>query len=196
MPKKQKTPLATMQEDAKSIAGPGKDVKKTFSVKLGKEKFGMEEFCNYKSLLALEIIGELSEKIDLAPLVTALMAMAGGENRVYAWAHAASRILPRLLKSAPKELLRLAALSLIPNAKLMELYDTPNAIPDEITRLEKLIAFEGEQGLPIVVIKEALPYMGLEVLKNEIEGLGGQLNLELGEPEALDTGSPEPMPSS
>ncbi len=170
-------------EEAKAITSPGKTTKGTFSVKLGKEKFGLEEFCNYKSMLVLEILGDLSEKFDLSPIITAIMATQAGEDSRIAWAATAVRVLPQALKVAPREITRLAALSLIANKKVAELYDEPNGISDEIKRVGKLIDLEGKPGLPLTVIKEAMPYMGLDVLKNGLTGLFGAIGESLPAPE-------------
>ena len=173
MAKKQTTEQAP--EDAKQIVVPGKSTKKTFSVKLGKEKFGLEEFCNYKSLLMLEILGEMGEKVNLTPLVTAFFAMREGEDQQVIGAVMIVKLLPQLLREAPHSLLKLAALALIPNKKLSELYDVPNGISEELARLGKLIGFQGEVGLVITIIRNALPYIGLDLLKNALTGMGDEL---------------------
>jgi len=164
-----------MQEEAKNIAVSGKSTKKTFSVKLGKEKFGLEEFCNYKAMLVMEIIGEFSEEIDLASVITGLRAMHMGEDAAFVWSAVAVKVLPQVLQRVPREATRLAALCLIPNKKLAELYDQPNGIAEEIVRIGKLIDFQGAPGLSLEIITEALPYIGLDALKNALTGLGGVL---------------------
>lgn len=173
MAKKQATEQTP--EDAKQIVVAGKSTKKTFSVKLGKEKFGLEEYCNYKSLLMLEILGELGEKVNLTALVNAFFAMREGEDTEVIGMVMIVKLLPGLLREAPHSLLKLAALALIPNKKLSELYDAPNGISEEIGRIGKLIAFQGEVGLVITIIRNALPYIGLDLLKNAVTGLGGEL---------------------
>jgi len=178
-----KQALKEMQKDTETIAGPGKNTKKTFSVKFGKEKLALEEFCNYKSMLVLENLGELSEQIDLAPIIAVLMA-AGDEGATRGdWAAVAVRVLPSALKQAPRMITKLAALSLISNKKLSELYDEPNGIADEIHRVGKLIDFQGKPGLPLEIITEALPYIGLDALKNGLTGLGEVLSQRLGSSE-------------
>lgn len=164
-----------MQEEAKNIAVSGKSTKKTFSVKLGKEKFGLEEFCNYKAMLVMEIIGEFSEEIDLASIITGLRATHMGEDAAFVWSAVAVKVLPQALQKVPREATRLAALCLIPNKKLAELYDQPNGIAEEIARIGKLIDFQGAPGLSLEIIAEALPYIGLDALKNALTGLGGVL---------------------
>ena len=175
-----KKPLDQMLEDVEEITATGKDIKKTFEVKLGKERFGLEAFCNYKSALVLELLGELSEKIDLAPIFNALIAIGqGGEETQIIWAATVMKLLPQALKQAPQAVTKLAALSLISNKKLAELYDQPNGIAEEIKRVAKFIDFEGEPGLPLKVITEALPYIGLDALKNGLTGLGQALGISL-----------------
>jgi len=164
-----------MQEDTKNIAVAGKNTKKTFAVKLDKEKFGLEGFCNYKAMLVLEILGEMGEKFNLTPLLSALMSIREGEDSQLAWGMALTRLLPQALKEAPHSIMKLAALCLVSNKKLAEAYDSPNGVVEEIRRVEKLIGFQGQPGLPLEVIKEALPYIGLDALKNALTGLGGVL---------------------
>ncbi len=172
--------LDQMLGDVGEITAPGKNTKKTFEVKLGKERFGLEAFCNYKSALMLELLGELSEKIDLAPIFNALIAMSQGEDTKFIWAATVMKLLPQALRQAPQAVTRLAALSLISNKKLAELYDQPNGIAEEIKRVAKLIDFDGEPGLHLKIITEALPYIGLDALKNGLTGLGQALGISLG----------------
>jgi len=165
----------TVGEDIKVIVPAGQGTKKTFSVKLGKEAFAMQEFCNYKAMLVLEVLGEMGEKFNLTPLLSALMSIREGEDSQLAWGMALTRLLPQALKEAPHSIMKLAALCLVSNKKLAEAYDSPNGVVEEIRRVEKLIGFQGQPGLPLEVIKEALPYIGLDALKNALTGLGGVL---------------------
>jgi len=167
--------IKKIQEEVETIMPAGKDTKKTFSVKLGKERFGLEEFCNYKALLAMQIIGEVGEKANLRSIANAFLAVRQGEDKEVAGAIVLINLLPQLLKEAPNGVLKFAALALISNKKLAELYDTPNAIATEIQRIEKLIGFDGVPGLPIAIIKATLPYVGLDALKNALTGLGDEL---------------------
>lgn len=173
--KKSQEPTEQMRKDADTIVMPGSGTIKTFSVKLGKERFSMQEFCNYKALLAMQIIGEVSEKANLMSIANAFLAIRQGEAKEVAGAIMLINFLPQLLKEAPNGVLKFAALALISNKKLAELYDEPNAIAAEIQRIQKLIGFQGEAGLPIAIIKEALPYVGLDALKNALTGLDSEL---------------------
>jgi len=180
-PQRKRRPMAKKEAteqtpgDAKTIVMAGKSTKKTFSVKLGKENFGLEEFCNYKSLLMLEILGEMGEKVNLTALVNAFFAMREGEDAEVIGMVMIVKLLPGLLREAPYSLLKLASLALIPNKKLSALYDVPNGISEEIGRIEKLVGFQGEVGLVITIIRNALSYIGLDLLKNAVTGLGGEL---------------------
>ena len=171
--------IKELRKEASNMTPSGKTTKKTFSVKLGKEKFGLEGFCNYKAMLVLEILGELSEQVDLAPIVKALLLTQAGQEAGPIWGAVAVQLLPKALQKAPRTITRLAALSLIPNKKLAELYDAPNGIAEEMGRVGKLIDFQGEPGLPLAIITEALPYIGLDALKNGLTGLGEVLGASL-----------------
>lgn len=172
--KKEKQP-EIMREDAAAIIAPGSGTKETFGVALGTEIFAIQEFCNYKAMLVMEIIGEFSEEIDLASIITGLRATHMGEDAAFVWSAVAVKVLPQALQKVPREATRLAALCLIPNKKLAELYDQPNGIAEEIARIGKLIDFQGAPGLSLEIIAEALPYIGLDALKNALTGLGGVL---------------------
>jgi len=164
-----------MTADTQNITTPGKSTKETFSVKLGKEKFGLQDFCNYKSMLLLEMLGDLSEQIDIGSIIEVLMgAPREGDTIRLNWIPLAAQILPQALKQAPRVVTRMAGLSLISNKKLAELYDEPNGVAEEISRLAKLIDLS-TPGLPLEILTAALPYIGLDALKNGLTGLGGAL---------------------
>lgn len=174
----------SVTSEVKTIIPEGKRITAKTVVIAGREVV-LEEFCNYKVLEASVALATLIEDLGLDELgLDDLMQELSGLGEEPADEQLASvfltkllPVLPRVMREAPAPLMHVAALCLIPNAMLKELYqDKPGAIADEIERELAWLKFDVTTADVITLLRAYLPYMGMEALKNKLgPALGGLL---------------------
>jgi len=173
-----------MTAEVKTIIPEGKHITAKTIIIAGREVV-LEEFCNYKVLEASVALAGLIEDLGLDDLgLDDLMRELKGLGEEPADEQLASvfltsllPVLPRVMREAPAPLMHVAALCLIPNATLKELYqDKAGAIGEEIEKELAWLKFDVTTADVIALLSAYLPYMGVEALKNKLSpALGGLL---------------------
>ena len=145
----------------------------------------LEEFCNYKVLEVSVAVAGLIEDLGLDELgLDDLMREfkdlgedPADEQLAGVFLTKLLPVLPRVMREAPAPLMHVAALCLIPNAMLKELYQgEPGAIAGEIEKELAWLKFDVTTADVIALLSAYLPYMGIEALKNKLgPALGGLL---------------------
>lgn len=168
--------------EVKTIIPEGKHITAKTVTIAGREVV-LEEFCNYKVLEASTALACLIEDLGIEELgLDDLMRELKGLGEDPAAEQLASvfltkllPVLPRVMREAPTPLMHVAALCLIPNAVLKELYQgQPGAIAEEIEKELAWLNFDVTTADVIALLSAYLPYMGLEALKNKLSpALGG-----------------------
>ena len=169
MPEEQK-----FTDEAGTIVGEGKHIT-TQTITIAGREIVLEEFCNYKILEAATALAGLMEDLGLDEV---LEDWAGLDETADATELASKfwQIVPRIMRESPEPLLYIAALCLIPNAKLKELYgQEPGAIAKAIEQELAWLKFEVTTPDVIDLLEAYLPYMGLEALKNRLGPIVGRL---------------------
>lgn len=178
-------PKQSVTAEVKTIIPEGKRITAKTVTIAGREVV-LEEFCNYKVLEVSVALAGLIEDLGLDDLgLEDLMRDLSGLGEEPADEQLASvfltsllPVLPRIMQEAPRPLMHVAALCLIPNAVLKELYQgQPGAIAEEIEKELAWLKFDVTTADVITLLRAYLPYMGVEALKNKLApALGGLLH--------------------
>jgi len=142
-----------------------------------------EQFCTYKVLETQRLIGKITERIDLIQIVAQLRAVAahpeqGGQLELMAY------LLPRLMADVPELIVRFAALCLVPNAELEEIFQKggPGKIAARIKDEERFLLFHTRQDDVLTIVQAFIPYIGWDAILKKIlnlaEKVGDTLGLE------------------
>lgn len=169
-------PKESLTAEVETIIPEGKRITAKAVTIAGREVV-LEEFCNYKVLETSVALAGLIEDLGIEELgVEGLMRDLKGLGEDPAEEQLASvflmkllPILPRVMREAPAPLMHVAALCLIPNATLKELYQgEPGAIGQEIEKELAWLKFDVTTPDVITLLGAYVPYMGLEALKNKL----------------------------
>lgn len=174
-------------EDLGAIAPRGHDADIAPMITIGDKQFALEQWCNYKVVLAAKTIMGKANKVDLAPIIHLMMALQDpkekGKITKSDFAGVLGHLAKQILTYIPESLTHLAAISLCSNAELRQAYRKPNGVAEIIAQYEELIDLDGYPGLGMEVVNLSIPLIGLESLKKALGDLVANLSRNIVPPE-------------
>lgn len=144
--------------------------------KIGEREIALEPMCAYKVAQILKALSKFADDVNLKDLVGTLSAAQGDVDLL----STATTLLPRLMQTAPDALVKLLALSVIPNAELEVLFDAPGAIEKRIAVEEKFFNFRANSAQVAELAALYVPLVGVDALKKAVPALGQRVMESIG----------------
>lgn len=136
----------------------------------------LERACTYKTVEATKLVGKLLAAIDIKSLTPELAAVVQQGGDVISLGFLAQKLIPMVADEAPDVLMSLAALMIVPNSELKELYGKANKIKNAIEAKRKFLLFDALPEDSVNIVVAFFPYMGLGELKNALGPLVEKLS--------------------
>ncbi len=137
--------------------------------------FRLEMFSSYKTAQVLKLLASLREKVNLIQLISEIITLeqSPADGDVTAKAQqiqAAFSAIPTMMEFAPDALLDFASIATISNAQLREAY-TNGTLEQVRQENRNLFAFDFDGSVPMRVLAEYIPFVGLNFLVQQMRQL-------------------------
>ncbi len=141
----------------------------------GEHTFRLEMFSSYKTAQVLKLLASLREKVNLIQLISEILTIeqqpaADDVKGKAQQIQAAFSAIPTMMDFAPDALLDFASIATISNAELREAY-TGGTLEQLRQERRNLFAFDFDGSVPMRVLAEYIPHVGLNFLVQQMRQL-------------------------